>query len=587
MKFSYSITSLKRWSCKSKDIPSVATIKAIHVYDFDNTLFSSPLPNPQIWSPPAVGMLQAYDTLAYGGWWHDSSILAATGEGIEKEEPRAWEGWWNETIVQLVEMSTQSKGVLTVLLTGRSETDFANLVNRIVTAKGLDFDLVVLKPEAGPSGQRFESTMGFKQEFLKELVFTYKNAEELRIYEDRPKHVKGFRDYFERLNKSLLSHPADQPPPPRKPINAEVVHVCELKSALHAETEVEVVQRAISRHNHAVATGGPNPTRSVRKQLKIVEQFSYFGYLISQTDSARLITLCNAAPHLIDSGEVRLLASSILITPYYPHRDILKKVGGRGKKVTWQVTGIAKFEDRIWAARVAPVSETQIYTQDPTPLVVLAIRKGSRQVDAARIQNWQPVAPEKAFMLETTVGDKVMLKIEEVDSPVHNVSGGARKNQNALEVDGGNKRKYMHEESDYRSKENYPRAAGGDRGDGAPWPAKHGSNSGGGRFSQRNYMSKSQFNNRANSNMAGGRNNNNANTNPNNNHQGQNTNTRQRGSGTGTGSAGRGKTGGAGGSGGSGNRGPAGYKSLDDYGPGNYDGATDLKTGSGEMVMNY
>lgn len=566
MKSAHSVVSLKRWSCKNKnkDVPGVPTIKAIHVYDFDNTLFSSPLPNPQIWSPPAIGMLQAYDTLAYGGWWHDASILAATGDGIEKEEPRAWEGWWNETIVQLVEMSMQAKEVLTVLLTGRSETHFADLVNRIVNAKRLDFDLVVLKPEVGPAGQRFESTMGFKQEFLKELVFTYKNAAEIRIYEDRPKHVKGFRDYFERLNKSLLSHPADQPPPPRKPITTEVVHVCELKSALNPETEIEVVQRAINRHNQAIATGGPNPTKSVRKQLKIVEQFSYFGYLINQTDSARLITLCGAPPNLIDSGEVRLLASSILITPYYPRKDILRKVGGRGNKVTWQVTGYAKFEDRIWAARVAPVSETQIYTQDPTPLVVLAIRKGSRQVDAARIQNWQPVAPEKAFMFETTVGDKVMLKIEEVDAPVQQHSyGGMRRNQPTFDADAGHKRKYVQDDSDSRNKENSGRG-----------------HAGGGKFSQRNYTSKSQFNNRGNHNAPGGaRNHNNNNHNQN---QGQNTNNRQRGGGP----AGRGRAGGGAG-GANGQRGPAGYKSLDDYGSGNYDGAADPKTGSGEMVMNY
>merc|ERR1711939_1256375 len=156
---------------------------------------------------------------------------------------------------------------------GRGETNFTDLVNRICNAKNLDFDLVVLKPEVGPAGQRFESTMSFKQEFLRELVFTYKNAEEIRIYEDRPKHVKGFRDYFERLNKSLLSHPADQPPPVRKPITADVVHVCELRSSLNPETEVNVVQKAINGHNHAVANGGPNPTKSIRRHLKIVEQF--------------------------------------------------------------------------------------------------------------------------------------------------------------------------------------------------------------------------------------------------------------------------------------------------------------------------
>jgi hypothetical protein len=47
--------------------------------------------------------------------------------------------------------------------------------------------MVCLKPAVGPAGQRFSSTMLFKQDLLRDLVCTYSDAEELRIYEDRPK----------------------------------------------------------------------------------------------------------------------------------------------------------------------------------------------------------------------------------------------------------------------------------------------------------------------------------------------------------------------------------------------------------------
>ena len=63
------------------------------------SVFLSPLPNPQLWNGPSIGFLQAYESFANGGWWHDPNLLAATGDGMEKEEPRAWEGWWNEQIV--------------------------------------------------------------------------------------------------------------------------------------------------------------------------------------------------------------------------------------------------------------------------------------------------------------------------------------------------------------------------------------------------------------------------------------------------------------------------------------------------------
>lgn len=183
----HTVTGLKRWSCDDRDLPAAADVKAIHVYDFDNTLFASPLPNKQIWNGPTVGQLAAPDAFINGGWWHDSSILAATGEGVDKEEPRAWKGWWNETIVTLVELSMQQKDALNVLLTGRSEHGFAELIKRIVRSRQLSFDMICLKPTIGPAGQKFKSTMEFKQELLKEIVYTYKEAEEIRVYEDRVK----------------------------------------------------------------------------------------------------------------------------------------------------------------------------------------------------------------------------------------------------------------------------------------------------------------------------------------------------------------------------------------------------------------
>lgn len=33
----HTVTALKRWSCADKELPAVPKIKAIHVYDFDNT----------------------------------------------------------------------------------------------------------------------------------------------------------------------------------------------------------------------------------------------------------------------------------------------------------------------------------------------------------------------------------------------------------------------------------------------------------------------------------------------------------------------------------------------------------------------
>lgn len=62
-------------------------------------VFKTPMPNQKLWTQSAIGFLQNQDTLANGGWWQDQHILEATGEGFEKEERVAWDGWWNEHIV--------------------------------------------------------------------------------------------------------------------------------------------------------------------------------------------------------------------------------------------------------------------------------------------------------------------------------------------------------------------------------------------------------------------------------------------------------------------------------------------------------
>ncbi|KAI1001641.1 hypothetical protein K3495_g6564 [Podosphaera aphanis] len=421
------LTALNRWSVANKQLPAIGDIKSIHVYDFDNTLFNSPLPNTKLWHGSAIGLLQSQKLFSTGGWWHDARILAATGEGVEKEEARAWEGWWNENIVKLIELSMRQKDALTVLLTGRSESGFADLIKKMVGSKKLNFDLICLKPVVGPNRERFSSTMNFKQIFLECLIETYKKAEEIRIYEDRVKHTKAFRDFFVEYNKNQATNQT------RGSIVAEVVQVVDGITQLDPVVETAEVQRLINDHNHALSQGKNG------KRLQISKTVFYTGYLISNADTQKLITLAKIPPS-IPEAELKFLANNVLITPRLPSKSILQKIGGLGNKVTWEVTGSAVLENKIWAACVRPVPETKkYYTENPIPMVVLALRKGARPVDAGKIQNWQPVPAEKQFVFETVVGEKVLLRIEEEDSRENeheaSLSEKKLKRKHALEED--------------------------------------------------------------------------------------------------------------------------------------------------------
>ncbi|KAJ2992134.1 hypothetical protein NUW58_g2268 [Xylaria curta] len=403
------VTALNRWSILNAQLPAPNKINTIHVYDFDNTLFQTPLPNPKLWNSLTLGRLGSPDIFVNGGWWHDSRILAATGDGVEHEEPRAWNGWWNEKIVELVRLSMKQKDALCVLLTGRSERGFSDLIKRIITSKGLEFDLVGLKPDVGPNNERFSSTMLFKQAFLKAVIETYKQAVEIRIYEDRPKHVAGFREFLDGYNEEQRD-PRNQPT--RGPITGEVIQVPDISTNLDPVVEVAEVQHLINIHNAEVSV---RPKRGRSERLVIKKNVFFTSYMIKPEDTKRLIAL--AGPYLPDN-EVRYQANAIIITARPCPPRILEKVGGLHAKMQWVVTGVGSWDNNLWAISLKPFPDSAPYhTDSSTPSVVIATRRVARPSDVNKISQWQPIPDEKVFAFETEVGEKLMLRIEPEDGP--------------------------------------------------------------------------------------------------------------------------------------------------------------------------
>ncbi|RFU80801.1 hypothetical protein TARUN_1458 [Trichoderma arundinaceum] len=425
----FTVTALGRWSILTKPLPAVDKVRVLHVYDFDNTcafapcpflntngldfganfkktpVFKTPMPNPSLWTGPTIGLLATQEAFTNGGWWHDNRILAATGDGAEKEEKRAWEGWWNEKVADLVKLSTKQPDALCVLLTGRSEHGFGELIKRMVTSKGLEFDMVSLKPRVSPSNQNFQNTMHFKQLFFEALMETYRDAAEIKVYEDRPRHTKGFRDFFAEYNRRQTEMPT------RGTINADVVQVVDSCTLLDPVVEVAEVQHMINQHNVAIL----KEPSSTKGKLMIKKTVFFTSYMIGADDIKKLLKLAHI-PAGVSNSDLKFHANNILICPRPCPTSILDKVGGMGSKMLWEVTGTACFDNAIWAACVRPVPHTaKFHTDNPVPLVVLALKKGARPMDAGKITNWQPLPIEERFSFETTVGEKVILRIEPED----------------------------------------------------------------------------------------------------------------------------------------------------------------------------
>jgi hypothetical protein len=397
----HSPTWLGKWSVQDRPLPEKTAIKAIHVYDFDNTLFKSPLPNAKIWHASTLGQLMNRDIFKNGGWWHDSRILAATGEGIEVEEPRSWEGWWNERVVTLVELSMQQKDALTILLTGRSVAEFVPLIKRMVASKKLNFDIIALKPERGPGGENIKNTMHFKCMFLNDLLNTYIHTDEVKVYEDRERHVRAFESFLKDYIR-INCHNNN----PRIGPTADVIHIAEESTLLDPVTEVREALKMVEDHNH-VAPGGTG-------RLVINKTVSYTGYLLAPATTSRLLNTLNIPGLARNHKDIRLNGTGILISPRAADNRVLTNAGPLGTTVDFLVTGWGHFENKVWAALAQPVDPNyKVYSvlDSHRPVIILAIRRDGKPSDAQKITTWQQV-PTGNFVVRTMIAEKAYLRVE-------------------------------------------------------------------------------------------------------------------------------------------------------------------------------
>ncbi|KAF2427687.1 hypothetical protein EJ08DRAFT_346748 [Tothia fuscella] len=423
----YTTTALRRWSCSDFiTLPAASKVRSIHVYDFDNTLFASPLPNKQLWNTSAVGKLMSEDQFVGGGWFHDSAILASTGEGIEVEEKKGWEGWWNENIAGLCALSMEQGDALSVLLTGRGEGRFGDLIKRMVKSKGLSFHMICLKPKAGPKGQIFKSTMDYKQTLLKDILYTYPQAEELKIYEDRVNHVQKFREFFSDFNRLVMG---PSPPISRNTIAGICIEVVTKSTILPPVNEIAEVQRMINGHNSAYQSGR---TKNGAVPFEIKKVVHNAGYIVSAKDFSKLVDLVPPAVRSAKNNDVKCNHVPITVGSV-ASPAIVANAGGMGRVVRWRVTGLGVNKTKAWAASVEPVPSTEkVVTAGRHPSILLCAHHFATPRDFTSIREWTPVQPNQRIEFETVVGEVVSLGIEKEEghkrhAHAHPQQGSAKK----------------------------------------------------------------------------------------------------------------------------------------------------------------
>lgn len=378
---------LTKYGLEGTEKVAIAGITAIHIYDFDNTLFITPSPNQELFTGPALEILQNPTLIHSGGWWQDPAFLKATGEGWDVEQKTAWQGWWNEDVVALVRDSMVDPNVLTILLTGRRQ-HFGPLISEMCRAKGLTFDALVMR-----SGS-FSNTLAFKVAFMTELLEHYKLVTKITIYEDRKWHMREFQKFLKEYSQAM-----------RNELDYNVILVAGLIKFLDPMVETTLVRQAVQAHNEAYELdllARPHAHRLVFSDIHL-----FTGYIIKSTSRAALLNAFLAFVPNVNDGSVKFHANAIVIRRYTVSKKdaaVLKY----GKHYKWRVTHFGELNDEQWAVKVEPIG---FKSRAETPGVsIIAQRKRAIGSSAGqKVVEWMPL--EKTLEIETQLGDWTVKKI--------------------------------------------------------------------------------------------------------------------------------------------------------------------------------
>lgn len=158
----------------------MASIKSptkLAVFDFDGTLFRSPLP-PVGWE---------------GSWWGNTLSLAPPYVPLEPTLD-----WWNGNVVERAKSACANEDTVTALVTGREASKFSLRVPELIAQMGLKFDHVEMSPGI--------STEPFKVGVIDALLAKYPSVRGVDLWEDNEPHLRKFVDHVEMSGRAAFSH---------------------------------------------------------------------------------------------------------------------------------------------------------------------------------------------------------------------------------------------------------------------------------------------------------------------------------------------------------------------------------------------
>ncbi|KAJ2803202.1 hypothetical protein H4R20_002987, partial [Coemansia guatemalensis] len=259
-------------------------VQRLSIFDFDNTLFKSPLPNPRLWDQKLIGMLKSTDL----GWFQDARTLSSPY--LEYSDSH-----WIQPIARLAHAETQRSDTLVILLTGRSHAAYRQLVlGLLAKRKGLRFDIVILKEtptRQSPLVSQFEFdapattphaplTFDYKMGVVEDSIAAFPGIRQIMMWDDRTNQCERMQHYLNALSARSNGWIT----------SADVYHVPPQTIYMREDNERSLISNMVDEYNDRVraAAGISDRTALPVGALEMKTYPSYTAVFLSPRSRAML-----------------------------------------------------------------------------------------------------------------------------------------------------------------------------------------------------------------------------------------------------------------------------------------------------------
>lgn len=375
------------------DITSLKTNgrKVLNIFDFDGTLFSSPKPNPLLFSNEVIGRV-----MSECGWFVDQRTLSHPFIPIDPDE-----SWWHQETLDCIDYAN-----INILMTGRRRDLFLERISQL--ARHLKFDLLLLKEtNSFDSTITYNSTFNYKVAVIDFFLQIHPEVRKINLWDDRMNHCNLFSKHFMsleaagRLDRFTVVHVEHSLQDQKYIIDSELeialvkhlVNECN-KRALSARTFHHLILESLV---SPLEQPKNSPRRRVsaslfREQLILEDQIQECCIKLNSDSQEAIFAL-------FPQSKLSPVCSHILLTRGPATGEILSALGAVDSKVQIKCSLVAIYKSsRLQAAlfdtayingKAVQLSSLMYPVNSALPVSVVRISAGGVSRELAAIKDWE------------------------------------------------------------------------------------------------------------------------------------------------------------------------------------------------------